>query len=269
MSSHSSPDTDPARAARIAARLEVDRALIRAWPGLTETLEDGWLMRFSGAYTRWGNAVFPLELGHYPLEKKIEIVEKLYVKKQQRPMFRMTMYTQPEPFDDVLADGGYARVGRTSVLTFDLGVASNADAGRGELTLEDDFDAGWMAMTNTWLNYDDTGVPPARAEVFRAFAHPTRYATLTQDGKPVAAAVFCHDAEAHQGFVFATLVNPHAERAGHRAALLRHLVVHARTLGLHQLITETDMKDPLVKQLTERLGFEERLRYWFRAKMFF
>ncbi len=282
---HKDPN-DPARLARIAARREIDEALIRHWPGLVEKEDDGWVMRFSKAYTRWANAVFPMEAGRYPIQNKIEIVEPLYVQQKQRPLFRLTIYTQPEDLDKYLADNGYARVGRTSVLTYDLtapahdGDVELLDAHADRLVLGNDLHEGdnghpsWLDATNAWLAYGiDTKMPPARPDVLKNFLYDTHYAMHLHDGKPAAAAVFVADADEKQGFITNLMVDPafnKTDEIGQRVALVRELIRKARAAGLHRLIVEADMeKDDLHEHLTARLGLEERYRYWYRAKMFF
>ncbi len=262
---------DPGRQVRIAARREIDEALVRHWPGLSEKEDDGWLMRFSGAYTRWANAVFPLEVGKHPHDAKVPVVEKLYLKHKQRPIFRLTLYTQPETLDQHLADHGYARVGRTSVLTFDLtNPKGRHDPGAGELKIDADLDAGWFDDTNRWLGYNGDGVPPTRARVLKNFLYETHYVSYVFDGEPVAAGVYVVDTGREQGIVTNLTIAPDHDHHGHRTALVRHLIPHARAAGLHRLIVEADMeKGDLHDQLTTHLGLDERYRYWYRAKMFF
>ncbi len=267
---HRDPD-DPARQVRIAARRDIDEALVRHWPGLSEKEDDGWLMRFSGAYTRWGNAVFPLEVGKHPHDFKVKIVEDLYVKHQQRPIFRLTLYTQPDSLDQFLADGGYARVGRTSVLTFDLtGPEANRDPGAGDLKLEEQLTDDWVIRTNHWLGYADGEMPGHRPALLKNFLYEAFYLTYLYDGRAVAAGVFVVDEARQQGIVTNLVVSPQHDTHGHRVALVRHLIPHAKQANLHRLIVEADMeKGDLHEQLTTRLGLEERYRYWYRAKMFF
>ncbi len=290
MSASSRRKNDPAHAARVAARMELDRGLLRAWGGIREKEEDGWMMRFSGAYSRRGNAVYPLGEGLHPLEKKIKVVEKLYVARKLRPIFRMTVYTQPKQFDKLLAEGGYARVERTSVNTLDLTAPTRSDLeealkvpvsagrvdGRSELT------RGWVDLTSRWRGAEGETASQARPEVLRQFRHPTRYCLWMQGQTPRAAAALCTDEGAKTAYVFElngdAAPAPSGEDANRRSAepgadprllLVHGLAAACRKAGLHRLVVETDMDQALGDELREQLSFEERYRYWYRAKMFF
>ena len=282
---------DPAHTARVAARLEIDRGLVQAWGGIQEKEEDGWLMRFSKAHSRRGNAVYPLGEGLHPLEKKVEVVEKLYVSRKLRPIFRMTVYTQPPGFDKLLADSGYARVERTSVDTLDLTAPPRADleealagpvsAGRVEARAQ--LTRGWVDLTAKWRGHAGEKANPARPELLRAFRHPVEHCLWVQGSRPRAAAVLCVDAASKTAWVFeltgdaaaATLAGAEAGRrsaepgADPRLLLVHGLAQRCRRSGVHRLVVETDMEQTLGEELREQVGFEERYRYWYRAKMFF
>ena len=282
---------DPAHAARVAARLDIDRGLIQAWGGIQEKEEDGWLMRFSRAFSRRGNAVYPLGEGLHKLEKKVSVVEKLYVARKLRPIFRMTVYTPPSRFDRLLADSGYARVERTSVNTLDLSATPRSDLeealagpvsagrveGRPELT------SGWVDLTNRWRGCENDKTSAARPDLLRCFRHPARYCLWMQGNQPRAAGVLLTDAANKTAYVFdltgdAAAVAASGEESSRRSAepgtdprllLVHGLARSCRKAGHHRLVVETDMEQRLGDELREQVGFEERYRYWYRAKMFF
>ena len=283
--------SDPAHAARVAARLAIDCGLVHAWGGIQEKEEDGWLMRFSRAYSRRGNAVYPLGEGRHPLEKKIRVVEKLYVSRKLRPMFRMTVYTQPSRFDKLLADSGYARVERTSVNTLDLSAPPRSDLeealavpvsagrveGRSELT------RGWVDLTTKWRGIENEATSVVRPDLLRCFRHPARYCLWMQGDQPRAAGVLCTDASEKTAYVLDLTGDAAASMAAGkdgqrrsaepgadpRLLLVHGLAAECRKSGLHRMVVETDMEQALGDELREQVSFEERYRYWFRAKMFF
>ena len=291
MASSARRKNDPAHAARVAARLEIDRGLIQAWGGIQEKEEDGWLMRFSRAYSRRGNAVYPLGEGLHPLEKKIAVVEKLYVSRKLRPIFRMTVYTQPSRFDKLLADTGYARVERTSVNTLDLTAPPRSDleealrgpASAGRVEARAELTRGWVDLTSRWRGGTGEKANAARPELLRAFRYPVEHCLWVQGSRPRAAGVLCVDAASKTAWVFeltgdAAAAGAGGEEGGRRSAepgadprllLVHGLAARCRVVGLHRLVVETDMEQTLGEELREQVSFEERYRYWYRAKMFF
>ncbi|BAM04692.1 hypothetical protein [Phycisphaera mikurensis] len=292
MGSSSRRRNDPAHTARVAARMEIDRGLIQAWGGVREKEEDGWLMRFSQAYSRRGNAVYPLGEGVHPLEKKVSVVEKLYVSKKLRPIFRMNVYTPPGRFDKLLAENGYARVERTSVNTLDLTAPPRADleemlapqVATGRVEGREELTRGWLDLTTRWRGAEGETTAAARPDLLRCFRHPVRYSLWMQGTQPRAAAVLCTDAGSRTAYVFdltgdaATVAEAQGGDATRRSAepgtdrrllLVHGLAKSAREAGFHRLVVETDMEQTLGEELREHVSFEERYRYWFRAKMFF
>lgn len=247
-------------------------------------------MRFSGAHTRRGNAVFPLGDGVHPLEMKIKVVEKLYVSRKLRPMFRMTVYTEPSNFDGILADAGYARVERTSVNTLDLTAPLRSDleealAGplaTGRVEARAELTEGWLNLTSKWRGCESDKTAKARPELLRAFRHPVEHCLWMQGNVPRAAAVLAMDETERVAYAFeltgdaaATTAREGASRrsaepgADPRLLLVHGLAARCRAAGLHRLVVETDMEQSLGEELRTQMEFEERYRYWYRAKMFF
>ncbi|GIS70074.1 MAG: hypothetical protein CM1200mP9_08950 [Gammaproteobacteria bacterium] len=54
----------------------VEEAKLNAWPPIQQVLFDGWLLRFSGSYSKSGNAVVPLYPGTQRTSKKFVIARK-------------------------------------------------------------------------------------------------------------------------------------------------------------------------------------------------
>lgn len=252
----------------------MDRALIDAWPAIKEQTDDGWLLRRSGGHTRRANAVYPLELGQYPMPKKVSVVEQFYLERRLRPMFRLTPASEPPELDTYLADRGYAQIGRTWVLgTGPIErhpVILAGEKAEGTLKLEATMSEDWFDRTNIWLGYEPE--PPAvRRELLSRVCKKSLWATwLDPTGHITAAALVA----LHEPWAFVPFMVAEAEQwgRGHRIALLVAVMhrLHQRMPGkIRELAIEVEAKDELGKHLIESLSFEARYPTWYRARVFF
>ncbi len=274
------PDADALGVAESDMRFRVDgamdAALVEAWPAMKQQVEDGWLLRRSAGHTRRANAVYPLHpgAGLHGMEKKVEVVEKYYVDRKLRPMFRLTPATQPEGLDRYLADRGYAQIGRTWVLgTGPLAkhpVVTAGERAEGSLQFEPTMSETWFDLTNSWLGYEPKP-PTARRELLSCAAPGTHWATWRDPtGHPTAAGMVV----VREPWAFVPLIVSDHEQwsRGHRIALLV-AVMHAlrEKFGgkVREMLVEVDAKDELGRHLVESLCFEARYPTWYRAKVFF
>lgn len=93
---------------------------LNAWPALDTYLYDGWLLRFANGYTKRANSVTALYAGTLEVAEKVTWCQQLYRRRQLRPTFRLTSFSQPRTLDGHLAERGYRRIDTTSVQILDL-----------------------------------------------------------------------------------------------------------------------------------------------------
>ena len=116
-------------ATHVARSLE-ERAL-NAWPGLQQCLYDGWILRFSGGYTKRANSVIPFYAGCEPPGRKIRYCEEAYSRRGLPSIFKILPFGDCARLDGYLASLGYDCRDETSTQAVELtgrGPASAAAA---------------------------------------------------------------------------------------------------------------------------------------------
>jgi N-acetylglutamate synthase len=98
----------------------LEELTLDAWPPLQTLLYDGWLLGFSGGYTRLANSVQPLYPSTLPLSDKIATCEAMFADRGLPIAFKVTSGAADPDLDATLERLGYAIEGSTSVQATDL-----------------------------------------------------------------------------------------------------------------------------------------------------
>ena len=88
----------------------VEESGLNSWPALQQVLLDGWLLRFSGGYTKRANSVNALYDSHMDAEEKIRMCEVRYRERGLPAVFRITPFAVPSDLDRVLAGRDEAKL---------------------------------------------------------------------------------------------------------------------------------------------------------------
>ena len=247
-------------AARVLERT-LEELGLNAWPALSSVLYDGWVLRFSGGYTRRANSVNPLYASRLPLEEKISVCEAAYARRSQAAVFKLTFATQPPQLDRMLAEMGYEEQATTSVQTADL---SNA------LVAYDPAVSLTEHLADAWLDAQGVLVGgPAKVlelerRMLQSIVPPTAFASLHQDGQPVAMGL----AVAERGYVglssIVTAVSARNRGLGRR--LVGSLLAWGQQQGAHTGYLAVMLDNAPALRLYAGFGFREAYRYWYRVK---
>ena len=82
----------------------IEERSLNAWPSLQQMLYDGWILRFSGGYTRRANSISPIYRGCRGVYEKVLGCEEIYRRKRLPPAFKISPLVHPEDLDAFLHD---------------------------------------------------------------------------------------------------------------------------------------------------------------------
>lgn len=239
----------------------IEELSLNAWPAQQTLLYDGWVLRFSGGYTRRANSVNPLYPSSQPLEAKIQACEALYRQQGLPVTFKMTPASQPQDLDACLVSLGYARDADTSVQTLSLeGFGTAEDA---HIVLESALNEVWVAAFARMSASSPAQLARHRA-ILEAIQPDTCYAELQIDGHTAA----CGLAVRQDGRVglYDILVDVPFRRKGCGERVVRALLGWGRQAQAHTAYLQVMHNNLPALRLYARVGFRELYSYWYRVK---
>jgi ribosomal protein S18 acetylase RimI-like enzyme len=243
----------------------IEELSLNAWPAAQTQFCDGWVLRFSGGYTRRANSVQPLYPSTFDLSEKIRTCEAAYRANGQAVIFKMTPANQPTDLDDRLAALGYARDADTSVQTLDLYDAPEppfADLDvdgqcDGEMTDE------WMAAFARMSATSEPAVMQHR-RILEAILPRCGYLSLRVDGQIAA----CGMGVVEHAWIglFDIVVDAAQRNRGLGERVVRGLLGWGRQNGARSAYLQVMHNNPSALRLYARAGFCELYTYWCRVK---
>ena len=240
----------------------IEELSLNAWPAQQNLLIDGWLLRFSGGYTRRANSVNPLYPSTMALDGKIQACEEAYRQQGLPTIFKLTPTSQPPELDARLASLGYRREADTSVQTRALsGFAAPTDP---DLLLEDHLNDAWLAAYARMSASQPAQLSQHRA-ILMAIQPQTCFAALQMQGQTVA----CGLAVCQNGRVgfYDILVDSAYRQQGLGERLMRGLLSWGQSqCQAHSAYLQVMHNNPPALRLYAKLGFRESYTYWYRVK---
>jgi ribosomal protein S18 acetylase RimI-like enzyme len=190
----------------------VEEACLNGWPGLSEILFDGWLLRFSRGHTRRANSISLLSPSTSDVARKVAHCEALYARHGLPTIFRLST-VNAEAIDAVLDQRGYGpREDETRVFHRDLTRAAPLSV-PGTVSLTEKPVRAWLDAVARIQGLSE-GARAANDAIFAAIANPAGFAaSLSGDGQ-IAAVAF---GAVHDGILCINAVGTDAafRRQGH------------------------------------------------------
>jgi N-acetylglutamate synthase len=240
---------------------ETEERALNAWPSLQTLLLDGWVLRFSGGYTRRANSVVPLYRPRQPLADQIEQCEALYGAQGLPAVFKLTAASQPAELDAELQRRGYVAEAETIVQRLELAaVAASSDP---DVRLVPRPDADWI---RAFSRLAGLGGPQRSlaARLFDALALPARFALLEHGGQVAAVgmAVLQHS----EVGLYDIVVDETLRGQGLGKRIIHELLEWSRSYGARGAYLQVLGTNAPALRLYEKVGFLEAYRYWYRRE---
>ena len=238
----------------------IEELSLNAWPAAQTLHFDGWVLRFSGGYTRRANSINPLYPAQLDLDEKIRDCEAHYRAQGLPVIFKITPDAQPAGLDAHLAGLGYRQDAVTSVQTLQL---SGWDQQPSGVTFSPEATPAWEDAFARM-----SGIPErsraAHREILRAILPQACYAALHAEGRAAA----CGLAVLQAGYVglYDIVTDAACRRMGFGERLVRGLLGWATEQGARMAYLQVMLNNPPALRLYEKIGFQEQYRYWYRVK---
>jgi GNAT superfamily N-acetyltransferase len=238
----------------------IESASLKAWPALEELTYDGWILRFSGGYTKRANSVNTFRGSTSNLDETVSHCERLYQESQLPTIFRITSCSSPEVLDPFLQNRGYIKVDPTSVLTLNLGDHYIQATQRGKLQPLD---------LELWLKIfcnfrgDSLDDHQIHKNILNAMPNPKICASLEFEDQSVA----CGVGSLINGYfgLFDLFTEPSQRKKGFGTSLVLKLLNWSIERGAKLAYLQVVKKNRVARSLYEQLGFSEAYTYWYRV----
>lgn len=234
---------------------------VGTWRPVDTAEVDGWLLGFSGGFTRRANSVVPWRAPGDTVAA-VEAVEDAYGSHGLPSVFRVDAAAQPAHLDALLAERGYAAVARTRVMARDLDGGVPVGPGPAEvgIDLADHPDEPWLAG---WLDVKAAGravdTDLARAVVTGS---PALYLTA-RDDDGVTGVVRAATAGEWVG-LSCLMVAERARRRGLAGQLSARALAEAGARGARRAFLQVETSNTPAAALYAALGFAVVDEYHYR-----
>lgn len=235
---------------------------VGTWRPVESAEVDGWVLGFSGGFTRRANSVVPWQAPADPVAA-IEAVEAAYAARGLPSVVRVDASARPGDLDSLLAGRGYAAVAATRVMARTVDVAPEVpgtpDA---RIDVADRPDDPWLVG---WLDVKAAGravdTDLARAVVAGS---PALYLTA-RDDVGVTAVVRAALAGDWVG-LSCLMVAPRARRRGLAGLLSARALAEAATRGARRAFLQVEATNAPAAALYAGLGFVVVDEYHYRER---
>jgi ribosomal protein S18 acetylase RimI-like enzyme len=242
-----------------AAIARLDRFWSRAWPAAALTVVEGWQCRLDAGVSRRANSVLAVDgpADAIGVERRIAAVEDLYRRHRLPPCFQISQATRPGDLDGRLAERGYVAIGKSLVLSIPVARLAAMPA-RHRVDLADDPSEIWLGVA--FAEAERT----ARGAIVRRIAVNRRFALVTIDGAPAAAAALAWSDDLAGLFAVATV--PHFRRRRAASAIFATVGSLLAGQGLPGVTIQVESGNTDALAFYRTLGFAPVYRYHYRLR---
>jgi ribosomal protein S18 acetylase RimI-like enzyme len=239
----------------------LEELTLNAWPPLETRLFDGWLLGFSGGYTRRAKSIQPLYASTLPLLEKIEWCEAISRARTVPLTFKITSECPDDALDSLLHERGFVLAAPTSVQIADLSEAAGVDEGEG-VVLSPLVEERWFADFNR-LTHTPPALHGAERSLLEKIAPAHRFASIALDGETVALGLAVQERE-YVG-LFDIVVDPRVRNQALGRRVCTALLGWGASAGARLGHLGVMQDNTAALHLYAGLGFREAYTYWYRS----
>ena len=238
----------------------VEETCLNAFPSLNQIILRGWLLRFSGGWSRRTNSANPLHSGCAGVETVIGMIETLYRRKKLPTLFRVPSLAAE--CDRTLEAIGYTREGESCVIYGDIiAIAAAVDP---SVELMQRPTPEWFAAMVKFQGYGPQQLATYR-RIIHALALPAAFAALRLNDRLVSLAygavherLLCYES---------VITDPHHRGQGLARRVIGALAAWAHDAGAAGACLQVEASNTPARRLYTRIGLETELyRYWYRRE---
>jgi N-acetylglutamate synthase len=242
----------------------IEELSMNAWPSLQTIFYDGWVLRFSGGYTRRANSVNPLYNGELDTVEKIIECERLYSERKMDTIFKMTSASFPRDLDGTLSEKGCQYQAETSVQILNLEGSILSNLPRRTVSISEEFSDEWLSSYFEMNALSENKRQIAKKMLENTIPNKCLASIMDNSNKIVS----CGLAVSQSGYVGLFDIATHKDyrRKGLARQLTLALLNWGKSNGAKSAYLQVVLDNEPALKLYHSLGFAESYRYWYRVK---
>jgi len=239
----------------------IEELSMNAWPSMQTHLYDGWILRFSGGYTKRANSINPLYPSTIDLKEKIAVCESLYQDRNIPAVFKLVGMDRQAGLESELVSRGYGKLDETAVMTASLhsfkGEASPSPTY--ETVFTDAWEDGFITCNAINLAYETV----LRKMLGNILGKKIIVSKIV-DGTIAA----CGFGVMERGYVgiFDIVVDKAHRGRGIGREIVQSIMGKAKGEDAETAYLQVLKGNVIAENLYAALGFKESYRYWYRKK---
>ncbi|MDR3692297.1 MAG: GNAT family N-acetyltransferase [Fimbriimonas sp.] len=239
----------------------LEELTLNAWPAIRVMHYDGWVIRFSGGYTRRANSVNLLAPSTISLREKVAYCEEVYRQAGLSTVFKICPTPDSEELDRILADLGYELQGAADVMTCPLQPAPEEHPI--DFRIDSELTDWWFGAAER-LNGVNVHLHRHLEQILHNIEPKHAFASIRDGAVPIAIALAVVERNWMGLYDIVTAVP--FRRKGFGRHLVLSLMDWARDDGVENAYLQVMSDNMPAVALYGSMGFETRYRYWYRVK---
>ena len=237
---------------------DIELMLMRTWPALDEKIYDGWILRFSGGYTKRSNCINPLYESYFELEEKYEYCKKIYEEKKLPIVYKIIDTEVSIVVDEFLKNKGLEKRDMVTVKEIEL---TNVNYNLKNINVSWGFNKEWydFYVKENKLNKQEENI---FKELLQKNDKNNMYVYKLEENEIIAVAMGV--VEKNKIGIFNVYVKDTYRKKGYATEILEGLLVEARKINVEKAYLQVMETNEKAIKLYKKMGFVPKYRTWYR-----